>query len=174
MNDCDFPIFVWNPKLSHTCTKSLHGCFILGNSSALKGLGIGIALTVILQTTAVYAIGIYAVLTFAKVGTYLDPNVSSIILAFAALIGPMTTVQLADKLGRKVLNLLSVIGSAIGLFTAASYHYLHLNGFDLSAYAWIPVCSLSFVIFIASAGVSPLIFLCCIEHLPAKVSEQMK
>lgn len=108
-------------------------------------------------------------MTFAKVGTHLDPYMSSIMLAVAQILGSIATTYLADKLGRKMLILVSLMGSACGLLVTALYYYLTLNGYDLSAFAWIPVASLSFVIFISAAGITPLMDVCAVEYLPKKV-----
>lgn len=126
--------------------------FIKVNRTALKGLGIGIALTSISVLTANLTIISYAIMIFDRSGASLDPYVSSIMLAIALILGSLLTTSLADKLGRKVLNLASLVGSAVGLFAISLYYYLHINGYDLSAFEWVPVASLSFVIFISSAG----------------------
>lgn len=42
------------------------------------------------------------------------------------------------------------------MFSFALYTYLIRNGYDLSAFEWVPIVSLSFVIFAASAGAVPL------------------
>lgn len=122
------------------------------NRSALKGLGIGIALTSISVLTANFTIISYAVMIFDRSGASLDPYVSSIMLAISLICGSLLTTSLADTLGRKLLNLTSLVGSAIGLFSISFYYYLHINGYDLSAFDWVPVASLSFVIFVSSAG----------------------
>lgn len=126
-------------------------------------------MSIFTQLTATFAIISYAVITFAKAGTTFDPNFASIILAVCLIAGSSTTTYLADRLGRRALNLVSLIGSATGLYATAIYHYLYLIGYDLSAFGWIPVFSLSFVIFISSAGVLPLTNICSVENLPPKV-----
>lgn len=136
----------------------------------MKAIGIGIALTTFAIFTATFTITNYAVMTFAKAGTSMDPYLSSVMLAIALIFGSLTTTYFADKLGRKMLNLISLMGSACGLFITAIFYYLTLNGYDLSAFAWIPVVCLSFVVFISSAGIIPLAVVCSVEYLPKKVS----
>lgn len=150
--------------------KASNGYHSTGNRSALKGIGIGIALTTFGQCTAIFAITSYAVTTFAKVPTTIDPYISSIILAVALIIGSLTTTY-CDKFGRKMLNLISLMGSACGLLATALYYYLNLRGFgsELSTHAWIPIVSLSSVIFFSSAGIATLASVCSVEYLPSKV-----
>lgn len=94
-------------------------------------------------------------------------------MAVLQIVGNMCTTSLVDSLGRKILNIISLVGNAVGLFALALYSYLHQNGYDLSAYSWVPVTSLSFVIFISSAGIISLASVCAVEHLPSKVSREM-
>lgn len=112
----------------------------------------------------------YAILVFQKSGTDISPTISSVMLFIAQIIGCLCTTGLADKLGRKILLIVSLFGSAIGLSTLALYLYLMENGVDIHLFTWIPVVSLSFAIFIGSAGIIPLASLCTIELLPFKVS----
>ncbi|XP_031623730.1 facilitated trehalose transporter Tret1-like isoform X2 [Contarinia nasturtii] len=138
-------------------------------NSAIKGLSIGVALHIFAQFSANSTITTYAVIIFQNAGTAVDPFVSSIILAIALFFGSLSTTYLADRLGRKVLNIISLTGSAIGLLGTAQYHYLYLHDYDLQAYQWMPVASLSFVVFISSAGTMPLAIVCSVENLPLKI-----
>lgn len=63
----------------------------------------------------------------------------------------------------------TAFGSAIGLAAMGVHGYLKLSGYDVSAINWIPVASLSFVIFIASCGILPLTFVILSEILPQKL-----
>ncbi|XP_031631805.1 facilitated trehalose transporter Tret1-like isoform X2 [Contarinia nasturtii] len=139
------------------------------NRVAMKGLGISIALSIFSQMTAGYTIINYSVTIFQNSGTTIDPHVSSILLAVALICGPLTATYLADSLGRKRLNFISLMGSAIGQLAVAFYRYLYVNGYDLSAFAWVPVFSLSFVLFISSAGIIPLTVVCSVEYIPSKI-----
>lgn len=145
-------------------------CSFQGNRSALKGLGIGIVLTTFAAFSANFPLTSYAVMTFTIVGTYMDPYLSSIMVAVALILGSLTSSYFADILGRRMLNLISLMGSACGLLATALYHYLNLIGYDLSAFEWIPVFCLSLVIFITSAGIVPLSLICSVEYLPCNVS----
>lgn len=139
------------------------------NRRALKQLGIGVALNVILEFSGGFTILTYATMIFQRMNTPMDSYVCSIMLAIALIIGSILSTYLADKLGRKRLNLISLFGSAAGLFAAVLYHYLHLSGYNLSGFGWVPVVSLSFVVFITSAGIWALSGICAAEILSARV-----
>lgn len=142
---------------------------VLGNRNALKGLGVGISLAILSQLTANFALMSYAVMVFNKFGTSMDSNKSAYVMALSMIFGSLTNTYLSDSLGRKMTNFISFSGSAIGLFTASAYYYINLNCMDLSTYEFVPVVSLSFVIFISSAGILPLVFICTVEYMPKKV-----
>lgn len=142
----------------------------LVNRLALKGIFNGIILASLAHLTGFLVFITYAVLIFERVGaTQIDPYVSSITIAIVQIIGTLCTTTFSDSLGRKALLIISLLGSAFGLLSFASYSYLKQNGYELSAFEWVPVISLSFVIFTASTGVVPLMFTCMVEHLPSKV-----
>lgn len=106
---------------------------------------------------------------FDKTHTIIDLNVSAVMMPVANLIGALLTTFLgkfncsdlnlkekaeaikltskhiicsADKLGRRILNMFSLFGSAFGLFAISLYQYLYLHGFDLTMFVWVPVVSL--------------------------------
>lgn len=137
---------------------------------AIKAILFGITLGWLTQFPGGIAFLNYAVIIFEKSGaSEIDPYVSSIIMAVAQLIGCFFSAKLADSLGRKLVMIISFIGCAIGLFVFAVYLYLNQNGYDLSAFSWLPVASLSFIMFISSAGVYALFSVCFVEFLPSKV-----
>lgn len=136
----------------------------------MKGMLIGIAMNTISYFTAYYTLTNYATVIFARTdSTLFSPYVSTILMAVALTFGSLLTTFLADILGRRLLIIISLVGSVVGLLAMALHYYLYLIGYDLSSYKWVPVLSLSFVIFIAAAGITPLATVCSVENLPPKV-----
>ncbi|XP_055295471.1 facilitated trehalose transporter Tret1-like isoform X2 [Sitodiplosis mosellana] len=137
---------------------------------SLKGILNGIALSSLGHLTGFLVFITYAAHIFEQVGaSQIDPNVSSIAIAVVQLVGTLCTTRFSDTLGRKALLITSLLGTAFGMIIFALYSYLKYNGYTLSAFEWVPVASLSFVIFTASSGAVPLIFLCTAEGLPSKI-----
>lgn len=162
-----FVIFVY--FLKKRVFSFINELFFTVNREALLGLGIGVALNLFSQLTACFTIMNYGVMTFTKLGIPIDPNVASITLALSLIFGSLTTTYLADKFGRKTLILFSLMGSAFGLLSTALYYYLDLLGYEFSAFGWVQIFSLSVVIFLPSAGITPLAIICSVEYLPTKV-----
>lgn len=96
----------------------------------------------------------------------MDAYHSTIMLGIALIIGSLTSTYLADKFKRRTLNLVSLLGAACGHIVTALFYYLSINGYDLSAYSYVPVASLSFIIFIAAIGIMPLAFVCIYITVP--------
>lgn len=140
------------------------------NRNGIKGILIGCSLYAITHFTAYYTLTNYATLIFSRTDTTLfSPYVSTIIMAVALTLGSILSAYLADIFRRKILIIISLIGCVVGLFSMALYHYLYLEGYDLSSFRWMPVSSLSFTIFVEAAGIAPISIVCSVENLPSKV-----
>lgn len=140
----------------------------------MKGLAIGISLVVFSQFTANVAIMSYSVTIFkvfenTKTSATSNPYLSAIVLAVILILGSFLGTYFADILRRKILNFISLAGSAIGLFAISLYQYLKLNGYELTAFESVPLISLSTVMFMSSAGIMKLATICSVENLPPKV-----
>lgn len=144
--------------------------FTVINRKALKGLANGIILANLSHLTGHLVFITYAALILDRVGaTHIDPSISSISLAVLQLIGSICTARFSDTLGRKTLLIISFVGSAMGMISFTIYSYLKHNGHELSAFEWVPIASLSIVIFAASTGAVPLVSVCIVENIPSKV-----
>lgn len=142
----------------------------LANPKALSGIVNGIILGNLAHLTGFLVIISYATLIFEKVGAMrIDPAISSISLALLQVVGTLCTTKFSDSLGRKTLLQCSLLGSAVGMISFASYSYLKQTGYELSAFEWLPMASLSLTIFAASSGVVPLTSICTVENMPTKV-----
>lgn len=136
----------------------------------MRGFLNGIILACLVHLSAPLVIITYSVVIFDKIGaTHIDPYISAITIAIMQLIGTLCTTKFSDTLGRIKLLTISLLGSSFGLLAFSLYSYLRQSGYDLTAFEWLPVASLSFVVFISSAGLIPLIFVCTVENFPSKV-----
>ncbi|XP_055309481.1 facilitated trehalose transporter Tret1-like isoform X1 [Sitodiplosis mosellana] len=140
------------------------------NRAALKGIGIAIAMVWLFQSTGFFIIVNYASLIYKISGTALKIEISTIVLSVAQILGGLVATQLGDTFGRKTTLIISLFGSAIGLFTFAIHSYLRQNQCDVSHFTWVPEVCLSFVIFISSAGIVALANTFVVESFPPKIS----
>lgn len=124
------------------------------------------------QFSGAFAISNYAETIFKDTGSTIDPQVSSIVMAAIQVLGTYTASQLMDKVGRKVLLLVSLSGGLLALLVTGAYSYLAKHGYDVSAFNWVPLVSLSFFIFICSIGILPAPYVMLAEVIPQRVTNR--
>lgn len=121
------------------------------------------------QFTGTYAITTYAETIFHSTGSPVDPQMSAIIMAAVQVIGTYAASQLMDKVGRKVLLLVSLSGVCVAHIITGTYSYLAKTEFDVSAFNWVPVVSISSFVFVACIGIVPAPFVMLSEVIPQRV-----
>ncbi|CRL04884.1 CLUMA_CG017935, isoform A, partial [Clunio marinus] len=139
------------------------------SKSAQKSFLLGLFLIFLNQFSGTFAIMTYTAEIFRASGSSLKPNESSMIIGFIQLVGVYVSTICVDRFGRKILMSISCFGTSIFLFILGSYSYLNASGFDISNLSWIPILSLSLVIFLASLGVISLPFIMITELMPSNV-----
>lgn len=136
---------------------------------SVRAMLIGPTLMAVSQFSGTFTLVSYAATIFKESGSNLNPNVSSIILGCLQIAGTISTYFLIERIGRKVLLTISSSGAAIGLSVMGIYCYLSKHNVDVSQYNWIPVITLSFVIYISSIGIIPVPYIIISEVLPRRV-----
>ncbi|XP_058060817.1 facilitated trehalose transporter Tret1-like isoform X1 [Anopheles bellator] len=137
--------------------------------SARKALIIGLMLVSLNQLSGCFALINYTSQIFADAGSDLDPNMAAIVVGAIQITGSYGSSIIVDRYQRKHVYIVSSFLATIGLFVMGTHGYLKSQHIDVSAISWIPVASLSFVIFIASIGLLPLTFVILSEILPPNV-----
>ncbi|XP_058819314.1 facilitated trehalose transporter Tret1-like [Topomyia yanbarensis] len=137
--------------------------------STKKAIIIGMVLVALNQLSGCFALINYTAQIFADASTGLDPNISAIIVGGIQIAGSYVSTLVVDRCRRKILYIVTTFGSAVGLAAMGVHAYLKTSGFDVRVISWLPVASLSFVIFIASVGMLPLTFVILSEILPQKL-----
>lgn len=140
------------------------------NRDAFRGFVVCIAVSWFLLMTGCFTFINYALMVFRESHTTLDPHIAAIILAIVQILGGLISTSIGDTLGRKIILIISLAGSAVGLFSMGFYLYLSENGEDLRSYQSLPIIFLAFVIFISNAGIVPLSNIVAVENYPPKVS----
>lgn len=125
-----------------------------------------VALVIIPQFSGCYILLTYTTKFFNDAGSNFTPLESSILISFVQLAANIVTMFLIERLGRKILLVISSIGASLGMFILATHNLYQL---DLPGTEWIPVYVLSFTIFIASIGLLSVPYIVTIDVLSAKV-----
>lgn len=139
------------------------------NKPTMKAMLIGPTLMAVSQFSGTFCLTNYSVTIFEMSGSNYSPHMSSIVFGCLQIVGTYVTTLFIDRVGRKVLLLISGSGSAVGLTVMGIFSYLFESGYDVSGLNWVPVVSLSFVIFIASIGLIPIPYVIIAEVLPQKI-----
>lgn len=121
------------------------------------------------QFSGSFAISNYAVIIFKETGTIADPNVALIVMGCVQVFGTYSASQLMDKVGRRMLLLISTGGGCLALLVTGTFSMLARHGYDLSAWSALPVISVSFYVFICAIGILPVPYLMVSEVLPQRV-----
>lgn len=128
----------------------------------------GVVLMALNQFSGCFPLMNYTATIFAKSGSNLPPNVSSIVTGVLQIVGAVLCTFLVEKAGRKILFSISAFGIAFGLGVMSLYTFLDLKGFDLTDFSWVPLVSFSFVMCIYNVGVNTLPFLYISEIVQTK------
>lgn len=134
-----------------------------------KAFLVGMTLLAVSELSGSFTMVNYAGSIFQASGSDIDPNESSFYLGAIQIVGTIATLCLIDKIGRKILLIISTIGLALGTAVAGLYSYYYTRGVNLNAVNFIPVVSLSFAIFVASIGIIPIPYILAAELFPPKV-----
>lgn len=121
--------------------------------------------------TGINAIVFYTVEIFKSAGTKMDPNLSSIVVGVVLLVSVTISAFLIDRLGRRILLIISDGGMAIGLFGLGLFFYLKEENVDgiADSLGWLPLASLMMFVASFNFGYGPVPWLYCGELLPAHV-----
>ncbi|XP_053661852.1 facilitated trehalose transporter Tret1-like [Anopheles marshallii] len=138
---------------------------------ARHGMLICVTLMALNQFCGCFYMMNYAQSVFAASGSVLSlpASLSVIVVGMIQLIGCYVSTLLVDRIGRKILLLISSVGLTLGQGVFASYCYGQQLGYDLSAYAWLPLVCFSAIVFIGTVGVGTMPFVVLAEIMPQKI-----
>lgn len=135
----------------------------------LRAMLIAPILMAVAQFSGVSILVCYAATIFGNTGSSIDPNTSTVVLGITQLIGTISATILIDRLGRRILLIVSTTFSAISLCVIATYTLFNEFDYDLEEWNWIPVVSFSMFIFVSAIGINPVPYVIVSEVLPQKV-----
>ncbi|RZC34873.1 Sugar tr and/or MFS 1 domain containing protein, partial [Asbolus verrucosus] len=134
-----------------------------------KGLIISVGLITLQQFSGINAVLCYMQTIFEAAGAGLAPEISTIIIGVVQVGISVVTSSIVDRLGRRILLLISLIGSCFSLVALGVYFYLKDHQFNVDAIFWLPVSSLLVYIIAFSIGMGPLPWAVMAELFPSNV-----
>jgi facilitated trehalose transporter len=149
-------------------------CSHLGQKIGWKPLYYGFLLLFIADFCGAYALMIYSTLIFNEIGSSLSPHASALVLYVWQIVGSFLATLLIDRVGRKILLVISCFGGIVGYLAVAAYVYCKNHQVDLSldmeGLEWIPLVSLSLTVFLQGLGIASIALLYVAEVTPQKAS----
>ncbi|XP_033174049.1 facilitated trehalose transporter Tret1 [Drosophila mauritiana] len=134
-----------------------------------KAFLIGLGLISFNQLCGCFAMLNYTAVIFEQAGSSLPPTVAAIIVGVIQLMGTYASTVLVERLGRKILLLVSAVGIGLGQSAMGTYSYFQSLGQPVASFSWVPIAGFSFMLFLAAVGLLSLPFLVVSEIMPQKI-----
>jgi hypothetical protein len=136
----------------------------------LKPTAVSMMLMLLQQVGGINAVLFYAVDIFKGAGTGMDENLSAIIIAAVQVVFVGVSTLLVERLGRKLLLVVSELGMALSLLALGVYFYIKENDEEkAAAIGWLPLTSLVVYIITYNLAMGPLPWTMMGELLPPHV-----
>jgi len=144
--------------VEETARNSSAGVGELFKKGNLAPFVVSMTLMVGQQLSGMNAVMFYAVGIFEAAGSSLNSNVENIIIAVVQVVSTIAGALVMDKLGRRLLLLLSAGFMMISISLLGMYFYFASHGFDKLAHELqiLPVISLSLFVSMFSIGFGPI------------------
>lgn len=150
-----FSLIIWKFKL-------------VGATAAKKGILIGVVLISVNQLSGLFAFLNYTADIFVEAGSSFSPNVSATIVGVLLCVGSLVSLAIVDRFSRKFLYCATTLANLMGLFAMGIHSYYKVNG-NFETFSFVPVMSLSLVIFASSIGRLPLTYIMMAEIMPQNI-----
>lgn len=126
-----------------------------------KGFIIGGVLMTVQQMSGISPILNYTVVIFQASGSDISPNLAAITVGTLQVFGAIAATLTMERVGRKILLMISSIVMAISLTLMAIFFYLKNANYDpdfMRSIGWIPVTSMAIYIVVYGLGFGPVPF----------------
>lgn len=123
---------------------------------ARKAMITGIVLVVLYIFSGITPMTFYVATIFQETGSNLSPNMSAIVIGIIQLIGTWIATELVERVGRKILLVVSCFGTALSLICMGIYMMMKDWGFHVEVLNWVPLASYSAATFISAIGIQSL------------------
>ncbi|XP_065349056.1 facilitated trehalose transporter Tret1-2 homolog [Cloeon dipterum] len=133
---------------------------------ALKGILIVFGVFFMQQLCGYSAVLFYANSIFESAGSTLDPNINSIIVAAVQVAATIPASLVVDRLGRKVLLLISAVAMGILIVILGFYFFYQVQ---LVSQGWLPVTLLVLYVIFYSFGAGPVAWVVTAEIFAPQV-----
>lgn len=142
---------------------------IFRNKGNLKALIISAGLITFQQLSGINVVLFNSQSIFKDANTGLDPAIATILVGIVQVLSSGVTPLIVDRLGRKIILLVSAGVMSIGLVMLGAFFYIKSTGDDISTIGWLPVTSLIIYVIVYCIGFGPLPWAVLGEMFPGNV-----
>lgn len=146
---------------------------IVRSKNIRRGLFISLMLLMFQQCSGNNIILFNTETIFIKTKSSIPADMSSLLMGVTSFIFAFVSTALVDKLGRKILLVISGIGMFISELSMGVYFYLLENGKDVSDIYWLPILSLLTYMGSYNIGFGPLPWVILAEVLPDNIKNKL-
>ncbi|XP_049764555.1 facilitated trehalose transporter Tret1-like [Schistocerca cancellata] len=142
----------------------------LCSAVSLVGISLVIVVAINQQMAGLFAVLNYAVFIFQESGSSLSPELATIVMGLLQVAGGVASAPLMDRLGRRVILLLSNVCVGVSVMVLGVYFYLRTEtDVDVSLIGWLPVTCLSVYLLMMAFGLGPLPYILLSEIVAPRV-----
>ncbi|KAL1514283.1 hypothetical protein ABEB36_003564 [Hypothenemus hampei] len=142
---------------------------LLSSQPAKHAMLICIGLVLLQELSGIHPMMAYLKPIFQASGTKISPDLSTVIFGVSQISSNFITALIVEKVGRRILYLVSAIGCGIACAILGTYFFLQTKQVDLETVFWIPLtCMVAYMIFF-SCGLGPLAWSIVGEIFPSNV-----
>lgn len=142
---------------------------LLASQPAKRAMVICIGLVLIQELSGIHPIMAYLKPIFQESGTKISPDLSTVIFGLSQISSNFITALIVERVGRRVLYLVSAVGCGIACAIFGAYFFLQSRNVDLDVVFWLPLtCLVCYMIFF-SCGLGPLAWSIVGEIFPSNV-----
>ncbi|XP_075148733.1 facilitated trehalose transporter Tret1-like [Haematobia irritans] len=129
---------------------------LITNPGNRKALIITAGLVAFQQLSGINVVLFNAQSIFENARTNLDPAIATIIVGSVQVAASGLTPILADRMGRKLILLISAVGMGLGLAALGLFFYMKIVVKNVSRFLWLPVPALIIYNIVYCIGFGPL------------------
>lgn len=158
-SDYDYNAELSELQSEHNDRQNAQGSLMeaLLRKASLRAIGISLGLMFFQQLSGINAVIFYTGFIFTAADTGIDATIATIIVGVMQVIATFVASMVIDKLGRRIMLLISVAIMAVCSILLGIFFFLsQRNPADVENLGWLPIVSLSIFIVMFSIGFGPI------------------
>ncbi|CAG2060868.1 unnamed protein product [Timema podura] len=140
---------------------------LLSSAVTRKAIFISSGLGAFQQLSGISVVQFYTEAIFVSVGVAISSRVCTIIFGIVMVVTALVCAKIVDKVGRKILLLISGVFMSLACFNLGLYLYFQETGHDVGPASWVPIISILVFIIAYVLGFGPLPWTVMAEILPS-------